>query len=375
MKFQNYFKSIMPQTPCMVFDVEMACVNLKTIQELMPYAKVFYAVKANPAVEVLKPFLKMGSYFDVASLPEIQMILDLGGTAQHVCYGNTIKKKSDVEAAFALGVRRFMADSIAEIEKLAIAAPGASVFFRIKTDGKNAQWPLSNKFGASVEETKPLILRANELGLKPFGISFHVGSQQLEPLNWKKPINEAAELFAFSRAYGIELQSLNLGGGFPVQYHEKVPSIDKFSSSIHTYLTSAFPEGFPEIMIEPGRYLVANAGAMFAEVVLIAHKETEEGLIRWVYLDVGKYGGLTEASETAIQYAVMTPRNGALQPAMIAGPTCDSSDILYGNNRFMLPEDLQIGDIIQIQSTGAYTTTYTSIAFNGFSPFETHFIG
>jgi ornithine decarboxylase len=126
--------------------------------------------------------------------------------------------------------------------------------------------------------------------------------------------------------------------------------------------------------MEPGRYLVGNAGAMFAEVVLIAYKETEEGLIRWVYLDVGKYGGLTEASETAIQYAVVTAREGALQPAMVAGPTCDSSDILYGNNCFMLPEDLQIGDIIQIQSTGAYTTTYTSIAFNGFSPFETHFI-
>jgi ornithine decarboxylase len=198
----------------MVFDVGRACLNLKTIQELMPYTKVFYAVKANPAVEVLKPFLNMGSYFDVASLPEIQMILDLGGTAQHVCYGNTIKKKSDVEAAFALGVRRFMADSIAEIEKLSIAAPGASVFFRIKTDGKNAQWPLSNKFGASVEETKPLILKAHELGLQPFGISFHVGSQQLEPLNWKKPIDEGAELFAFSRAHGIELQSLNLGAGF-----------------------------------------------------------------------------------------------------------------------------------------------------------------
>ena len=84
--------------------------------------------------------------------------------------------------------------------------------------------------------------------------------------------------------------------------------------------------------------------------------------------------GLTEASETAIQYAVVSPRTGTLQPAMVAGPTCDSSDILYGNHSFMLPDDLQIGDIIQIQATGAYTTTYTSIAFNGFAPFETHFI-
>ena len=144
----------------------------------MPDTRIFYAVKANPAPEILSLLAGLGSCFDTASVPEIEMALAAGATPDRISFGNTIKKERDIARAHALGVSLFAVDSDEEVEKVARAAPGAQVFCRILTDGAGAEWPLSRKFGCEPAMAVDVLMRAHALGLSAYGISFHVGSQQ-----------------------------------------------------------------------------------------------------------------------------------------------------------------------------------------------------
>tara|TARA_R110000787_G_scaffold36145_37_gene92535 strand:- start:2236 stop:3366 length:1131 start_codon:yes stop_codon:yes gene_type:complete len=363
-----------PETPCLVVDLDVVEHNFLALQRSLPLADIFYAVKANPARAVLERLSRLGSWFDAASIYEIDLCLELGVEPARISFGNTIKKEAHIASAFEKGVRLFTVDSEAELVKVSRAAPGGRVFCRFLTSGEGADWPLSRKFGCDVSMAEKLLVQAQELGVVPYGVSFHVGSQQRDPGQWELAIETAAGLFERLAFKGIELEAVNIGGGFPAKYRADVPGAEIHSAAIMTAMTKHFGNGRPRLVAEPGRYIAGDAGIIQAEVVLISRK-TAESQRRWVYLDIGKFGGLPEVMDEAIQYRIRTPYNGALSgPVVIAGPTCDEVDVIYENANYELPLDLKVGDRVEFLSTGAYTSSYCSVGFNGFPPLREYYI-
>ena len=370
----DFLRDRRPEGPCLVVDLDVIADNYRAFTRAMPDTRIFYAVKANPAPEVLKLLAGMGSCFDTASVPEIEMALAAGATPERISFGNTIKKERDIARAHLLGVGLFAVDSSEEVAKVARAAPGAKVFCRILTDGSGAEWPLSRKFGCEPSMAVDVLMQARELGLEAYGISFHVGSQQTRLGAWDSALAETKSIFDALQVRGITLKMVNLGGGFPTKYLREVPGTASYANAIHESLTRHFGNAIPETIIEPGRGMVGNAGVVKAEVVLISKKHANDNQ-RWVYLDIGKFGGLAETMDEAIRYPLVTAKDGdALGPCVIAGPTCDSADVLYEKTPYDLPLTLSVGDEVLIEATGAYTTTYSSVAFNGFEPLKAYVI-
>jgi ornithine decarboxylase len=360
--------------PCMVLDLDVVRDNYRSFAKALPDTRVFYAVKANPAPEVLNLLASLGSCFDTASVVEIEQVLATGCTPDRISFGNTIKKERDIARAFELGIRLFAVDCEAEVEKIARVAPGSKVFCRILCDGDGAEWPLSRKFGCSPEMAAPVLERAFRLGLHAYGISFHVGSQQRNPRMWDGALASASAIFRDLAERGIQLSMVNLGGGFPTKYLKDVPAVRAYGTSIFRSLRKHFGNQIPETIIEPGRGMVGNAGVIEAEVVLIS-KKSESDAVKWVYLDIGKFNGLAETMDEMIRYPIRTDFDGdMLEPCVLAGPTCDSVDVLYEKDPYMLPVSLEIGSKVLIEGTGAYTTTYSAVGFNGFPPLESFVI-
>ncbi|MGH6768936.1 MAG: type III PLP-dependent enzyme [Xanthobacteraceae bacterium] len=360
--------------PCLVVDLDVVRDNYHAFAKALPDTRVFYAVKANPSPEVLSLLAKLGACFDTASIPEIEMVLAAGASPDRISFGNTIKKERDIARAHALGVRLYAVDCKAEVEKIARAAPGARVFCRFLHDCAGAEWPLSRKFGCDPAMAVDVLEHAHRLGLEAYGVSFHVGSQQRNTGAWDSALAAAAQIFRDCGERGIALSMVNLGGGFPTKYLKKVPAVKMYGSAIFQGLRKHFGNAIPETIIEPGRGMVGNAGVIEAEVVLVS-KKSERDDVRWVYLDIGKFGGLAETMDESIRYPIRTPRDGGkLGPCVLAGPTCDSVDVLYEKEPYPLPVSLSIGDKVLIEGTGAYTTTYSSVAFNGFPPLKSYHI-
>jgi ornithine decarboxylase len=327
--------------PCLVVDLDVVRENYHAFAKALPDTRVFYAVKANPAAEVLDLLARLGSCFDAASLTEIEQVLATGATPDRISFGNTIKKERDIARAYALGVRLFAIDCEAEVEKIARVAPGSKVFCRI---------------------------------LFAHGLSFHVGSQQPNPRMWDGALKAASTVFRDLSERGINLQMVNLGGGFPAKYTKDVPAVRTYGQTIFKSLRKHFGNRIPETIIEPGRGMVGNAGLIEAEVILIS-KKSDADKTRWVYLDIGKFNGLAETTDEMIRYPIRTAFDGdATGPCVLAGPTCDSIDVLYEKQPYALPVSLEIGAKVLIEGTGAYTTTYSAVGFNGFPPLETHVI-
>ena len=373
-KVARYLADFQPATPCLVLDVDRVAENFGRLRQAMPLARIYYAVKANPAAPILDRLVGLGSYFDAASFQEISMCLASGAAPDAISYGNTIKRERDIAAAYAAGVRMFAFDSEMELEKLARAAPGARVYCRILVGNDGAEWPLSRKFGCEVEMARALMLRATEMGLDAFGLSFHVGSQQTKTAAYEAAIAKVAMLFTDLSEAGVKVRMVNLGGGYPVRYRAEVPEIDDFGSAIMGAMVEHFGNAIPEIVIEPGRFLVADAGVVSSEVVLVSRK-AENDPVRWVYLDIGRFGGLAETEGESIKYALQTRHDGGAEgPVTIAGPTCDSTDTLYEASNYRLPMALTAGDRVELLATGAYVTTYASQKFNGFEPLGEHYI-
>jgi ornithine decarboxylase len=360
--------------PCLVVDLDVVRDNYNAFAKALPDTRVFYAVKANPAPEVLSLLIRLGSCFDTASLAEIEMVLAAGCAPDRISYGNTIKKERDIARAFALGIRLYAVDCQPEVEKIGRAAPGSRVFCRILCDGAGAEWPLSRKFGCEPAMAVDVLEHALKLGLEPYGVSFHVGSQQRNQHAWDRALASAAAVFKECGERGMNLSMVNLGGGFPTKYLKNVPTVKTYGNAIFRSLRKHFGNRIPETIIEPGRGMVGNAGVIETEVVLVS-KKSEEDDVRWVYLDIGKFGGLAETMDESIRYPIKTPRDGAdTSPCVLAGPTCDSADVMYQKQPYQLPVSLEIGDKVLIEGTGAYTATYSSVAFNGFSPLKTYHI-
>jgi len=373
-RIREFLKRRKDEGPCLVVDLEIIRENYQAFAKALPDTKVFYAVKANPAPEILKLLAEQGSCFDVASVSETEGVLAAGAAPERISYGNTVKKESEIARAFRLGVTLFAVDCDAEVEKVARAAPGARVICRIHCDGSGSEWPLSRKFGCEPEYATDILELAHKLGLVPYGVSFHVGSQQHNVEAWDRALASTAAIFRGCAERGIALTMVNLGGGFPAKYVRKTPKLESYGKAIFRALRKHFGNAIPETIVEPGRGLVGNAGVIEAEVVLIA-KRSPEDEVRWVYLDIGKFHGLAETIDESIRYPIRTPRDrDETAPCVIAGPTCDSVDVLYEKNPYPLPVSLTIGDKVLIEAAGAYTTTYSSVGFNGYPPLRQYVI-
>ncbi len=295
-RIREFLRKRTDEGPCLVVDLDVVKDNYTAFAKALPDTRVFYAVKANPAPEVLSLLAKLGSCFDTASVAEIEMVLAAGATPDRISYGNTIKKERDIARAFKLGVRLYAVDSKPEVEKVARAAPGSRVFCRILSDCVGAEWPLSRKFGCEPAMAVDVLEHALKAGLEPHGVSFHVGSQQRNQHAWDRALASAAAVFKECGERGMNLSMVNLGGGFPTKYLKNVPTVKTYGNAIFKALRKHFGNRIPETIIEPGRGMVGNAGTIEAEVVLVS-KKSEEDDVRWVYLDIGKFGGLAETMD------------------------------------------------------------------------------
>ncbi len=363
------------ETPFLVIDTATIDRQYDDLRRYFPTAKIYYAVKANPAPQVLTLLKGKGASFDIASTYELDKVLALGVSPDRVSFGNTIKKAKDIRTFYQKGVRMFATDSEADLRNIAKAAPGSRIYARILTEGTlTADWPLSRKFGCESDMAMDLLILARDLGLEPYGVSFHVGSQQREIGAWDAALGKVKVIF--NRLWEedrIKLKMINMGGGFPANYLQRTNELAIYAEEIARFLHEDFMDDMPEIIIEPGRSLISNAGVLVSEVVLISRK-SRTALHRWVYTDVGKFSGLIETLDESIKYPIYTEKNGELENAIIAGPTCDSADIMYENYKYGLPLNLATGDRLYWLSTGAYTTTYSSVEFNGFPPLKDYYI-
>ena len=219
-----------------------------------------------------------------------------------------------------------------------------------------------------------LVMLARQLGLEPYGISFHVGSQQRDIGAWDSAIAKVRYIFDYLATQDIQLKMVNMGGGFPATYITKTNTMDVYAEEITRYLNEDFEDGLPEIILEPGRSLVGDCGVLVTEVILVSEKSSVT-LDKWVYVDAGKFNGFAETWEESIKYPIYCEGRGDLtENFIIAGPTCDSQDVMYEHFRNPLPSYIKPGDRLYWLTTGAYTASYCSVEFNGFPPLPVHIV-
>jgi len=368
-RLNGYLTSRSFDKPTLVIDVERVAAQFRALQSGLGRAQIHYAVKANPAPEVIARLVALGSHFDAASKGEIALCLNEGAAPSDISFGNTVKRASDIAWAHGEGITLFAADAEEELEKIATHAPGASVYIRLIVDTSSADWPLSRKFGCDRDTALRLLGYAKSLGLTPVGFSFHVGSQTRKAEMWAPTLDAIHAIWVAAHDAGHTLSLLNIGGGFPAFYGEAIDAPALYASRVMEMVTARFGETV-KIMAEPGRGMVAEAGVIVCEVLLVSRK-SDRDMHRWVYLDIGRFSGLAETEGEAIRYQFETPRDDdAMGPCVLAGPSCDSADVLYEKRPVNLPLSLCSGDRVLIRNTGAYTSTYSSVGFNGFPPLD-----
>ena len=361
-----------PETPFLAMDGDVVLSKYLTMRACFPSATIYYAVKANPVPDLVALLAAVGAGFDISSRHELDLCLSLNVAAQQLSYGSPIKSADDIAYAYKHGVRCFAFDSQPELEKLALHAPGAGVMCRLLTSGEFADWPLSRTFGCDVEMAGDLLLESRNLGLDPLGVMFHVGSQQTDP-----HMAETGQRSCVHRSppggSGHSADDGDSRWGLSRRYRDEIPPLCCYPRAIAHAVGELFDLSKINLVLESGRSLVAEAGVIETEVVLVARKSRRDQT-RWVYLDVGKFGGLAETLNESIKYRFRTARDGETGPVVLADPTCDSADILYERNVYALPLDLACGDRIEILSAGAYTSSYASAGFNGFPPLRTYWL-
>ncbi len=368
-RLENFCATAEFDKPTLVLDVDRVETQYHALKAGLGHADIHYAVKANPHRAILERLIALGSHFDCASRGEIELCLSLGAKPETISYGNTVKRAVDIDYAHRAGITMFSADAEEELEKIAEHAPGAQVYIRLIVELSQADWPLSRKFGCDKATALGLLDYAKVLGLTPVGFSFHVGSQTRRAEMWDATLDRLAETWAAAKEAGHELTLLNIGGGFPAFYGEAIEGPTDYARNVMALVTAKFGH-VPRVMAEPGRGLVAEAGMIVAEVVLTSRK-SDRDMHRWVYLSIGRFSGLAETEGEAIRYQFVTPRDGdPVGPCIMAGPSCDSADVLYEKRPMNLPLTLKAGDRVLIRNTGAYTSTYSSVCFNGFPPLD-----
>ncbi len=361
------------RTPLLFIDKDRLIENTQIIGARIQNSQVFYAVKANGDPKVLSILKDLDIGFEIASLGELSLLKKLGVSSKRIITSNPVKSIEFIEALYSYGVRYFVFDSISEIEKLEKFAPGAQCYVRLSVPNEGSEWPLSKKFGVEIEDGLALLKRVKQGGiLVPAGVTFHVGSQCLNPYNWCIAIDKAKRLFELCKTEGIYLKFLNIGGGYPISYTKVAPKIKEIEEKIHGYLKEKF-HGKVKIFLEPGRAVVGECGIMITKVIGVAKR----GYENWAYLDVGVFNGLMEAIG-GIKYSYVPEKIGDEEDNLLeneqgffekakkwvlAGPSCDSMDVIEKNVFF--EQELRPGQTVLIPSAGAYTTSYAS-EFNGF---------
>jgi ornithine decarboxylase len=323
----------------------------------MPRVRPHYAVKANPDRRVVKALVQEGSGFEIASPAELDLLLSLGVPAGEIFYSNPVKARDAVAYAARQGVEWYVIDTVDELRKVYEVKRDAKLYLRIAAPNIGSDWPLSGKFGAGAAEAKEIIAAAAALGADLAGITFHVGSQCRNPENWRVGIEKSRALFDAMQKLGLRPRLLDLGGGFPVRHVKPIPSIESIGALINEAL-KVFPDDV-QVIAEPGRYMVSDAGYFVCRVLATAVRSGK----RWMHWDAGMFGGVIETTE-GLRYKIRSDRSGPDIEWTVAGPTCDSVDVVLRDEP--LPSDLQEGDFIYIKNAGAYTTAYAS-RFNGFA--------
>lgn len=368
-RVEEYIRMSDFERPTLVVDSGAIVAQYHALKSGLGRAKIHYAVKANPEKEIVRRLVAEGCGFDAASRTEIELCLSQGASPDDVSFGNTIKRPRDIAFAHQAGITLFAADAEEELLKLAENAPGAKVYIRVVVENTEADWPLSRKFGCAPGKVLDLLGMVRELGLVPHGLSFHVGSQTREPAMWTGVLDQVAEVWRAAQAAGFDLQLLNIGGGFPADYGQGEVPHSAYAAEVMRMIEARFDD-VPQIMAEPGRGLVAEAGMIAAEVLLVS-KKSDSDTYRWVYLDIGKFSGLAETMDESIRYQFVTDRDHEpTGPCVLAGPSCDSADVLYEKRPVQMPVGLKAGDRVMIRACGAYTSTYASVGFNGFPPLD-----
>jgi ornithine decarboxylase len=360
-------------TPYLELDVTRALGRYRRLAAAFSGMPVHYAVKANPHPALLRALAGARCGFDVASPAEVRAALAAGASPERLIHSNPVTRREDLAEAAALGVGLFVVDSPAEVRKVADVAPRSAVLCRLATSGEGSDWPLSRKFGCSGAEAVEVLSLAHDLGLDAAGTSFHVGSQQRDPEAWGPPIRAAAAVSSSLLRRGVTLRLLDLGGGFPADHEgpddgpRRPPVITTYAGVIGRHLDEAFAGAPPPTLVEPGRGIVGDAGTLVSSVVGVVHRAG----VRWVHLDAGVFTGLVETLDEAIRYRLTTSADGPTGPCVLAGPTCDSADVLYEDRPVLLPLTLAEGDEVRLHSAGAYTSCYSTVGFNGFPPLRT----
>jgi ornithine decarboxylase len=352
-------------TPFLALDLATVDARYQSLSDAIPGLQIHYAVKCNPAPAIVTRLAERGAGFEVASFGELELLCGLGVNAEEVLFSNPVKPASHITAAREAGLWRFAFDSEAELHKLAQAAPGAAVYARVRVDDGSSRFPLSRKFGAEAGVARSLMLLARELGLRPHGLTFHVGSQCTSPVAWRSSLSVVSRLMQRLQDDGIVLDMIDLGGGLPARYIDPVPSVDEVGRAIVVAAHDLLPYQPQHLVMEPGRYLVGECGVLASTVIGREERAGEE----WLYIDVGVYNGLMETQQLQNNWAYPLSSSRWAQPGArsahftVAGPSCDSADTMFVGVE--LPASLTVDDRIYIGTAGAYTTSYAS-NFNGF---------
>lgn len=342
--------------PFLLVDSNIIRNKVRRFKAAMPQVRPHYAVKANPDPRVLRTLIEEDAGFEIASISELDLLLSLGVPASEIYYSNPMKSRAYLEYAASKGVEWYVLDSVEELRKIVSVKPDAKMYLRIDTPNIGSDWPLAGKFGTHGAEIEGIIKEAAVLKADLAGVTFHVGSQCRNPQNWRVGIERAKKVFASMLQAGLAPRLLNIGGGYPVRHMKPIPSIEIIGEVVNAAIAD-LPK-YIRVIAEPGRYLVSDAAYFVCRVVGTATRNGK----RWMYWDAGVFGGVIEVTE-GLRYEILSDRKGQDIPWCIAGPTCDSVDILMRDE--MLPEDIEEGDFIYIPNTGAYTTAYAS-NFNGF---------
>lgn len=367
------------QYDCISYDLQSIRAHCVQLQNRLKHVDFRFAVKACPQTDVLKVIAGTGFGFDIASPEELNLALSAGGPVGRIHYGNTIKSLSDIKYAYKKGIRDYVTDSLEDLVQIANGAPNSRIFCRLVGTGEGALWGLKDKFGCLPEQALALMVKARSLGLIPAGISIHVGSQQMLPEVWSSTLKNMTMLNRQLKEHGIQPLYFNLGGGLPASgYLHKDgapmrPSLEGTLEQIKKGIVRLQEESpHPlKFMMEPGRNIVADFGVLRTHVVRFSERINASGKkVFWLFLSCGRFNGLYEAD--ALQYQLAFPSHpNSLQmvPAVLAGPTCDSDDVLNDESRqILVPARLKAGDPVWFLSCGAYSTSYSTAFFNGFSP-------
>ncbi len=345
------------EPPYLLVDRQKVRQKVHAIGRHIRNAEVYYAVKANPDIEILKLVESLGIGFEIASEGELAMLQSIGVSRDRIITSNPIKSFRFLGMAASYGVSYFAIDSSEEILKLKEYIPGCSIYVRLSVPNEGSEWPLSKKFAVEIEEAEELLILAKRKGLNPVGLTFHVGSQCTNVYNWNSALDKAKDLWERVAKDGIRLSVLNIGGGYPIPYTKNVVAIRDIEKNVGRLIQEKFPRTV-RVFIEPGRAVVGDAGIFVTRVIGKAKRGDED----WLYIDVGVFNGLME-SVGGIKYSYVVEAAKPIRKWTLAGPSCDSFDVI--DKDVMLPEP-EVGSRLLILSSGAYTISYAS-EFNGFA--------